>query len=72
MAAVGGGFKPHLAFSFILLLSLWHIVLSGEENDQKSDDRWKKKDVRDYTDADIERLFDQWEVSFGSFRLTWS
>ena len=23
---------------------------------------WKKKDVRDYTDADLERLFEQWEV----------
>lgn len=26
---------------------------------------WAKKDVRDFSDADVERLFDQWEV--GSF-----
>merc|ERR1711988_283940 len=24
-------------------------------------DKWKKKDIRDYNDADMERLFDQWE-----------
>ncbi|XP_076439185.1 LRP chaperone MESD-like [Babylonia areolata] len=23
--------------------------------------KWKKKDVRDYTDADVERLYEQWE-----------
>ena len=35
-----------------------------EKNDKKTDeiDKWKKKDVRDYNDADLERLFDQWEV----------
>lgn len=32
----------------------------SEENVDK--DKWKKKDVRDYTDADIERLYDEWEV----------
>ena len=30
--------------------------------DISADGKWKKKDVRDYTDADIERLFEQWEV----------
>ncbi|XP_062597727.1 LDLR chaperone boca-like [Saccostrea cucullata] len=24
-------------------------------------EKWKKKDIRDYSDADLERLFDQWE-----------
>jgi hypothetical protein len=24
---------------------------------------WAKKDIRDYSDADLERLLDQWEVS---------
>ena len=35
-----------------------------DKKDKKSDekDKWKKKDVRDYSDADLERLFDQWEV----------
>ena len=23
---------------------------------------WAKKDIRDYNDADLERLYDQWEV----------
>ncbi len=26
----------------------------------------KKKDIRDYTDADLERLYEQWEVSSGT------
>ncbi|CAD5122435.1 DgyrCDS10859 [Dimorphilus gyrociliatus] len=30
-------------------------------NTAKEDEKWKKKDVRDYTDADLERLYDQWE-----------
>lgn len=24
---------------------------------------WAKKDIRDYSDADLERLLDQWEVN---------
>merc|ERR1712203_858961 len=26
-----------------------------------SSEDWKKKDVRDYSDADLERLYEQWE-----------
>ncbi|GIY60936.1 LDLR chaperone boca, partial [Caerostris extrusa] len=29
--------------------------------DQKEKPDWAKKDIRDYTDADLERLYDQWE-----------
>ena len=25
--------------------------------------QWAKKDIRDYSEADLERLLDQWEVS---------
>ena len=28
---------------------------------EKEKNKWAKKDIRDYTDADIERLYDQWE-----------
>lgn len=31
------------------------------EGDEKP--AWAKKDIRDYTDADLERLLDQWDVS---------
>lgn len=30
------------------------------KDDEKPE--WAKKDIRDYTDADMERLLDQWEV----------
>lgn len=30
-------------------------------DDKKEKPSWTKKDVRDYNDADLERLFDQWE-----------
>lgn len=28
----------------------------------KENEQWKKKDIRDYSEADLERLYDQWEV----------
>merc|ERR1712038_546279 len=39
-----------------LLLSILFIYPSSCNDAEK----WKKKDIRDYTDADMERLFDQW------------
>merc|ERR1712150_9045 len=47
---------------FALLLSLICIGLcaKGDEGNN-ANEKWKKKNVRDYTDADLERLFDQWE-----------
>ena len=40
-------------------------VISAKRKDATDDpeEKWKKKDVRDYTDADLERLLDQWEVT---------
>lgn len=28
----------------------------------KENEQWKKKNIRDYSEADLERLYDQWEV----------
>lgn len=36
-------------------------VCKKAEGEKKPD--WAKKDIRDYSDADMERLLDQWEVS---------
>lgn len=49
---------------FLLFTSLYYVASgkkkpNGNENDA---DKWKKKDIRDYTDADLERLYEQWEV----------
>lgn len=49
------------ALFFVLLLSLVLIYHAKKfEEDKKPE--WAKKDIRDYTDADMERLLDQWEV----------
>lgn len=49
----------------LILLVVLQVVLSKKKDDlkEKRDEKWKKKDVRDYSDADVERLYDQWEVS---------
>lgn len=31
-------------------------------------EKWKKKDIRDYSDADMERLYQQWEVGIITFK----
>ncbi|XP_060654950.1 LDLR chaperone boca [Drosophila sulfurigaster albostrigata] len=46
---------------FILLfLALVPIVLSKKFKDGEKPE-WAKKDIRDYSEADLERLLDQWE-----------
>lgn len=34
-----------------------------KEEERRAAEKFKKKDPRDYTDADLERLADQWDVS---------
>ena len=38
----------------------------SKNKETKPEEKWKKKDVTDYSDADVERLFDQWEVQINS------
>lgn len=50
----------------IVFLSMLVLVInSGFVNSKKSKEKpeWAKKDIRDFSDADMERLLDQWEVS---------
>ena len=62
--------KVFLFCCFILIgLQLRLVRTDSEEADSKavnseSGDRWKKKDIRDYSDADVERLYEQWEVRY--------
>lgn len=44
---------------------LFSIILVVGVQAKKADDKpnWAKKDIRDYNDADMERLLDQWNVS---------
>lgn len=50
----------------IIFLSVCHLGLVSckkfKEGEEKP--KWAKKDLSFYNDADLERLFDQWEVSF--------
>lgn len=49
----------------VLLVTFLSTTYCGDTSEEEEDgpaQKWKKKDVRDYNDADLERLFDQWEV----------
>lgn len=53
--------------TFCLLFFLFVLQLSSsktkkETSGEEESEKWKKKDIRDYNEADIERLFEQWEV----------
>lgn len=50
-------------FAIVCLSTLFNICnCKGDKKEKINDNnRIKKKDIRDYTDADMERLFDQWE-----------
>ena len=54
---------------FLICYYLTHLCLAGKDSknkETKPEEKWKKKDVTDYSDADVERLFDQWEVQINS------
>ena len=46
----------------INLISLFVIFYVQSEKAEDANVKWKAKDIRDYTDADVERLYEQWEV----------
>ncbi|XP_071943535.1 LDLR chaperone boca-like [Antedon mediterranea] len=53
-----------LYFTVLLAICLIAGIFAAEENpnnDKESKPAKKKKDIRDFNDADIERLFDEWE-----------
>jgi len=52
-------------FSFLIVLFAFSLVFANNTPKSKdnANEKWKKKDIRDYTDADVERLYDQWEVT---------
>lgn len=45
-----------LCFFGIIVISI------AKKSDESNKPSWAKKDIRDYNDADLERLLDQWEV----------
>lgn len=53
--------KTHLVFLAVSLLILINFA-SSKKASKDNKPEWAKKDIRDYNDADLERLLDQWEV----------
>lgn len=45
----------------IVLCVIFAVLCTAKKATDKPE--WAKKDIRDYSDADMERLLDQWEVS---------
>lgn len=48
-------------YMFWLLIAILSLTSAKKFKDDSKPD-WAKKDIRDFTDADMERLLDQWEV----------
>lgn len=45
----------------VILVISCCLAVQAKKSDPKNKPEWAKKDVRDYTEADMERLLDQWE-----------
>lgn len=56
-----------MKLNLLLWLCFFGIILisNGKKSDDSNKPKWAKKDIRDYNDADLERLLDQWEVCIG-------
>lgn len=52
-------YKSH-AILIVFMMSITFVMIESKKPEEKPD--WAKKDIRDYSDADMERLLDQWEV----------
>lgn len=53
-----------MKLNLLLWLCFFGVILISncKKADDKNKPEWAKKDIRDYNDADLERLLDQWEV----------
>lgn len=47
----------------VLLFATIICIVQCKKFQDKDKPAWAKKDIRDYNDADIERLLEQWEVN---------
>jgi hypothetical protein len=49
---------------YLVIFAILLVSVNTKKFKDEEKPAWAKKDIRDFTDADLERLFDQWEVSF--------
>ena len=53
-----------MRFIYMFLVFFFLISVNNcKKSDPNEKPSWAKKDIRDYSDADLERLLDQWEVT---------
>jgi len=52
---------------YILLFTTAVSIICCKKFKDEDKPAWAKKDIRDYNDADLERLLEQWEVNLLSF-----
>ena len=50
-----------ITMSYFIFI-LFGTVASLKDGNREEKPAWAKKDIRDYNDADLEHLLDQWEV----------
>ncbi|XP_071552502.1 LDLR chaperone boca [Panulirus ornatus] len=53
--------EVHIRFVWLGFLLSWVCVSLSKKYEGDDKPSWAKKDIRDYTDADLERLLDQWD-----------
>lgn len=51
-----------LFFAHVVLLFVLTTKVTSKKFKENEKPEWARKDIRDFTDADMERLLDQWEV----------
>lgn len=49
-------------YQIYLIVTIFVVVALAKKADDDSKPEWTKKKLTDYTDADMERLLDQWNV----------
>jgi len=53
--------RKFLCISTLILINLSSHLISSKKADTDKKPEWAKKDIRDFDEADMERLYDQWE-----------
>lgn len=53
--------SPFLMLVLLIICANFGLT-SSKKADPENKPAWAKKDIRDFDDADLERLLDQWEV----------
>lgn len=56
-------YRLNVICKLIIFLVAFQCTISKKFEGEKP--AWAKKDIRDFNDADLERLYDQWEVCIG-------